>query len=169
MTIPYKYITLILLLTLGLATPPARAEAIPTPQATEAPVLLEPHELIPTMAQLALEPAESLTIVEPPKPVVSKPSYSGNTYDVGYCTWYVKNQLSWVQNGWGNASEWIQHTRSTSIPQVGMVAWKGGGYGHVAVVTGVGNGTVTISEANHKGWNIISSRTVPTGYFTYLY
>ncbi len=95
---------------------------------------------------------------------------TGNTYYAGQCVWYVKNQLSWVENGWGNASSWKYtsgHTVSTT-PAVGTVAWAKS-YGHVAIVTGVGNGTVSITEMNYEGAFVVSSRVAPTSEFEYIY
>jgi len=98
---------------------------------------------------------------------------SQNTYSYGYCTHYVKEQLSWVPNSLGHAVNWINGLKSTSTPKVGMVAWQGGwiasGLGHVAVVIGVDGDMVTVREKNFVGWNHISTRTVHVSEFTYLY
>lgn len=100
---------------------------------------------------------------------------SGNTYGYGYCTWYVKNALSWVPNGWGNANQWAYNARAqgytvSSTPIVGAVAQSSGGsLGHVAVVTGVSGDTVTISEMNYRAWNVVSSRSAPASSFVYIY
>lgn len=105
--------------------------------------------------------------------ITRRPVSSGNTYLYGYCTHFVKEQLSWVPNGLGNAVSWINGLNSTANPKVGMVAWQGGwvggGYGHVAVVTAVNGNMVTVSEKNYTGWNIVSTRTVHVSEFTYLY
>lgn len=97
-----------------------------------------------------------------------------NTYSAGYCTWYVKNKRPSIPNGWGNAVSWYGNAQAQGYatgltPRVGAVAWQGGGYGHVALVTGVGSGTVTITEMNFKGRYIVSSRTVPSTTFKYIY
>jgi len=100
---------------------------------------------------------------------------SGNTYSAGYCTWYVKNSLGWVPNGWGNANRWASNAAAqgytvSSTPIVGAVAQTSSGWaGHVAVVTAVGNGTVTVSEMNFKGRYVVSSRTVPVSSFVYIF
>lgn len=95
---------------------------------------------------------------------------SGNTYSPGQCTAFVKDQLGWVQNGWGNASDWKYRSGHTvsATPAVGTVAWAKG-YGHVAIVTAVGSGTVTVVEQNYKGPYIVSSRVAPTSEFEYIY
>lgn len=107
------------------------------------------------------------------------PSYSadytavpGNSYYAGRCTWYVKNQLPWVGNFWGNAAEWANNATYAgrvvdTNPAVGTVAVMMPGvayassYGHVAVVTGVNGDMITISEMNAKGEFVVSSRTIP--------
>lgn len=97
-------------------------------------------------------------------------SYTGNTYYVGQCVWYVKNQLSWVQNGWGNASDWKYtsgHTVST-VPIVGSVAWAVN-YGHVAIVESIGASTVQIREMNYTGVGVESRRQAPISEFEYIY
>lgn len=107
------------------------------------------------------------------------PSYSadytavpGNSYYAGQCTWYVKNQLPWVGNFWGNAAEWANNATYAgrvvdTNPAVGTVAVMMPGvayassYGHVAVVTDVNGDMITISEMNAKGEFVVSSRTIP--------
>ena len=96
----------------------------------------------------------------------------GNSYYAGQCTWYVKNQLPWVGNFWGNAAEWANNATYAgrvvdTNPAVGTVAVMMPGvayassYGHVAVVTGVNGDMITISEMNAKGEFVVSSRTIP--------
>ena len=135
-----------------------------------------PDEVIPER-QVFTQPVEIKPSESPYVGQKSPVSYqsSGNTYDRGYCTAFVKDSLGWVQNGWGDAKSWASrasaqgHTIS-SIPIVGAVAQTtAGGWGHVAVVIGVGNGTVTIREMNYKGWNIVSERVATTSSFTYIY
>ena len=109
------------------------------------------------------------------KPVRQAENSSGNTYSAGYCTWYVKNALSWVPNGWGNANRWASNARSqgytvSSVPVVGAVAQTSSGpLGHVAVVVSVNDTTITISEMNYKARYVVSTRTVPVSNFTYIY
>lgn len=95
---------------------------------------------------------------------------SSNTYTAGQCTAFVKDTLSWVQNGWGNANQWISlsgHSVS-SIPIVGSVA-SARTYSHVAVVIGVGEGTVTVREQNYDEPFIIDTRVAPISEFQYIY
>ena len=102
-------------------------------------------------------------------------SVSANTYDYGYCTWYVKNKRPDIGGYWGDANKWLGSaiaagytTGSTPVP--GAIAVSGESqWGHVAYVESVGNGTVTVSEMNYKGWGIVSTRTVSSSFFTYIY
>lgn len=101
---------------------------------------------------------------------------SGNTYDFGYCTWYVKSRRPDIPNSWGNASEWLGNAQAMgwatgSVPKSGAIGQtSGGSLGHVVYVEGVnGDGTVSISEMNYQGWNIRSTRVVGAAAFTYIY
>lgn len=99
----------------------------------------------------------------------------GNKYDYGYCTWYAYNRRAElgrpVGSFWGNAATWASYARGSgylvnNTPQVGAVMQAGGygGFGHVAVVESVGaDGSVTVSEMNYAGWNVLSTRTIPAG------
>ncbi|MFS8119841.1 MAG: LysM peptidoglycan-binding domain-containing protein [Microcoleus sp.] len=99
--------------------------------------------------------------------------YGGNTYDYGYCTYYVFNKRAAigrpVGSNWGNAVSWASYARSAGItvdhaPSAGAVLQNGGGYGHVAFVEQVNaDGSVRVSEMNFVGWNKISSRTLSAG------
>lgn len=99
-------------------------------------------------------------------------SSSGNRYIAGYCTWYVKNRRPDLPNNLGNASTWVsrasaQGLATGSTPAAGAVGQQGN---HVVYIESVnGDGTVTVSEMNQVGWNVISSRTVPASYFSYIY
>ncbi|MFL4498542.1 MULTISPECIES: LysM peptidoglycan-binding domain-containing protein [Weissella] len=105
---------------------------------------------------------------------------STNTYPYGQCTWYVKGDLNWVGNYWGNAVDWAStavaagHTVN-SVPTVGSIAYFAAGvqgassYGHVAVVESVNaDGTVTISEANYAGM-LYHERTIPTSGLLFIH
>lgn len=148
------------------------------------PQLTSPDLIEPEMALLVPENTDVLAerampaIIEPALSTVSKQtsapsgrsSVSGNTYYWGQCVWYIKNVVSWVENGWGNGNQWVYtsgHSVS-STPAVGTVA-SARSYNHVALVTAVGNGTVTISEMNYEGLGVISSRTAPVSEFQYIY
>lgn len=98
---------------------------------------------------------------------------AGNKYDYGYCTWYVYNKRAQigrpVGSFWGNAVSWASYARASgytvnNTPEVGAVLQNGGGYGHVAFVESVGaDGSVTVSEMNYAGWNVVSTRTISAG------
>jgi surface antigen len=106
--------------------------------------------------------------------VTSSNVSSENTYPFGQCTWYVKDQVSWVGNWWGNAVDWKTSALNAgrtvnTTPTVGSVAYFAPGvqgvrtqYGHVAVVDSVNaDGTITISEANYAGL-LYHQRTITT-------
>lgn len=99
-------------------------------------------------------------------------SSAGNTYTPGYCTWYVKNRRPDLPNNLGNADTWVSRARAQGIPtgatpRVGAAGQRGM---HVVYVESVnGDGTVTISEMNHKGLYVKSTRTLPASYFMYIY
>lgn len=99
-------------------------------------------------------------------------SSSGNTYTAGYCTWYVKNMRPDLPNNLGNAETWVSRAAAQGIPtgstpQVGAAGQRGN---HVVYVEAVnGDGTVTISEMNHKGLYVRTVRTLPASYFMYIY
>ena len=159
------------------AVPAAEVAPVEAPVVEQAPVVEE-------------APAVEAPVVEAPvaeevvadEPVAQTPNYNtdmtavpGNSYYAGQCTWYVKNTLPWVGNFWGNANQWAASAAAAgrlvdSNPTVGSVAVFMQGvagassYGHVAVVTGVNSGMVTISEMNAQGEYVVSSRTIsPAG------
>jgi len=98
-----------------------------------------------------------------------------NSYSYGYCTHFAKEYTGWVPNGWGNANMWATNARNqgytvSNTPVVGAVAQTSSGrLGHVAVVTAVGNGTVTVIEKNFQGWNVVSARIVSVNSFVYIH
>ncbi len=101
----------------------------------------------------------------------SGPMYGYNGYDYGYCTWYVATQIN-VPGNWGNAATWAYYARLSnwnvsSRPTVGSIAQKGGGFGHVAIVTAVHpDGSVTVRDMNgFAGWGAVGSGTVSSGFF----
>ena len=122
-------------------------------------------------AQDVAAPAPAAPVATPVVDDVATP----NTYPYGQCTWYVKGELSWVGNYWGNAADWAASAAAAGHtvdgrPAVGAIAQFGpgvqgaSGYGHVAVVDSVNpDGTITISEANYAGM-LYHERTIsPAG------
>jgi surface antigen len=99
-------------------------------------------------------------------------SSSGNLYTPGYCTWYAKNKRPDLPNNLGNADTWVSRARAQGIPtgstpRAGAIGQRGM---HVVYVERVNrDGTVTISEMNHKGLYVITTRTLPASYFMYIY
>ena len=76
---------------------------------------------------------------------------------------------------WGDARNWDDVARRLGyrvdhVPAIGAVAQSDAGrVGHVAWVTAIGPGTVTIEEYNHALPGGYGSRTVPVGDFRYLH
>lgn len=99
-------------------------------------------------------------------------SSSGNTYVRGYCTYYAKQRRPDLPNNLGNANTWVSRASSQGIPtgstpRVGAIGQQGM---HVVYIEKVNSdGTVATREMNYKGLGIVSSRTVPASYFTYIY
>lgn len=101
----------------------------------------------------------------------SAPIYGSNGYDFGNCTWYVASQIN-VPSNWGNADTWAYYARLSgwnvsTAPTPGSIAQTSAGYfGHVAIVRSVnGNGSVTISEMNFDGFDVVDTRTVSASEF----
>ena len=76
---------------------------------------------------------------------------------------------------WGNAQHWDEAASEIGylvddVPAVGAVAQTdAGSHGHVAWVSAVGDGTVTIEEYNYAVAGGYDVRTVPTSTFRYLH
>ena len=87
-----------------------------------------------------------------------------HNFPYGQCTWYVA-QHRYIPWG-GNAGTWLYHARAYGAktgktPKVGaIVVTSESWYGHVAIVTKVKGGKITIKEMNYKGWAIASTRTL---------
>lgn len=120
--------------------------------------------------------------VSAPAPAAAAPRASasyggGNTYDYGYCTWYVKNRRgASIPNMLGNANTWYSRAAAQgmavgSVPQAGAVATTtAGAYGHVAYVESVNaDGSINISEMNAPQWGAVTYRTAKASEFLYIY
>lgn len=102
---------------------------------------------------------------------------AGNTYDYGYCTWYVKNRRgASIPNGLGNANTWYSRAAGMgmsvgSVPKAGAVGTTTrGGLGHVVYVESVNaDGSANISEMNAPTWGGVTYRTAAAGEFMYIY
>lgn len=138
-------------------------------------------EVIPTRE---LPAAVSLPTVTPgvstplPTPVQNSANYGGgNTYDAGYCTWYVKNRRgASLPNNLGNANTWFARAQAQGMatgytPRAGAVGTTtAGAYGHVVYVEAVnGDGTITISEMNYAGLYSQRTRVANASEFSYIY
>lgn len=153
-------------------TVPATDEILAERPLPESPKPLAPAVVAP---KVPAPVAKKRAAVSPPrtKTVAQvRGSSSGNTYTAGYCTWYVKNKRPDLPNNLGNADTWVaraaaQGFATGSTPRVGAVGQRGM---HVVYVEAVnGDGTVNISEMNHAGLYVITNRTLPANYFSYIY
>lgn len=99
------------------------------------------------------------------------PIYGYNGYDYGYCTWYVATQIP-VPANWGNASTWAYYAarsgwKVSTTPTVGAIAQRGGGEGHVAIVTAVNpDGSIQVRDMNGiAGWGRVGYGPKGAGVF----
>ena len=95
---------------------------------------------------------------------------AGNMYEPGQCTWHVKNNISWVGNDWGDASNWSYNAgldgyATHATPKAGAVAWRSG---HVGYVLDVKAGQVLISEMNYD-WTPYHQREIWVDVSAYQY
>ena len=113
-----------------------------------------------------------------PGVVAAKPVYDGsNTYDYGYCTWYVKNRRgASIPNMLGNANTWYSRAAAAGMavgsePRAGAVGTTTrGSLGHVVYVESVnGDGTINISEMNAPVFGGVTYRTAGAAEFIYIY
>lgn len=109
-------------------------------------------------------------------PGVTRGATAGNTYDAGYCTWYVKNRRPDLPNNLGNANTWYSRAAAEgysvgSTPRAGAVGTTtAGDLGHVVYVERVnGDGSIVISEMNYAGLYSQRTRTASAGEFLYIY
>lgn len=153
---------------------------IPTPEETlaerplpEPPVVPVPVAPAPVAPKPAASAAKKPAVAAPraKTSTIARGSSAGNTYDPGYCTWYVKNMRPSLPNNLGNADTWVsraaaQGMATSSTPTVGAVGQRGM---HVVYVESInGDGTVNISEMNYAGLYVITRRTLPASYFQYI-
>lgn len=101
----------------------------------------------------------------------------GNTYDWGYCTWYVKNKRgATLPNGLGNANMWYWNAQRTGLP-VGSEPRPGavgtttrGSLGHVVYVESINaDGSIQISEMNAPTFGGVTYRRATASEFVYIY
>lgn len=136
--------------------------------------------LIPDGSKAAAA-AATATRVEPGSKWTGSATYgSYNGYDFGYCTYWVAKLRAGAGNpvpmNLGNATTWATRAAAMGLPtgttpRVGAaVVTKTTGAGHVAYVTAVNDdGTITVSEMNHIGWNKTDTRTLADTGFRYIY
>jgi surface antigen len=145
---------------------------IPEPEEVlEERIFVEPEPVVKS-SHASTRSISTTTSTTKAKTTSSVGSTAGNTYYAGYCTWYVKNRRPDIPNRLGNASSWVSNASAQgfatgSTPVVGAVGQQGN---HVVYVESVnGDGTVTISDMNYAGWNVVTTRTVSASSFYYIY
>lgn len=128
-------------------------------------VIPEPGEVLAERA-LPTPPVSQIPQSAAPGVVgIARAVIPGNSYSPGFCTFHVKNMRPDLPNFLGDAHAWLgsaqaQGLSTGSQPAVGAVAvTTAGSFGHVAYVIGVSGGSITISEMNYQGWNVVSTRT----------
>ena len=151
----------------------SQAAASSAAQASQAAASSAATQSAAQASQATAQPQKLATTAPSANNSVVSADTAGNTYPAGQCTWFVKGDLSWVGNHWGNASAWgasataAGHTvnSSASVGSIALFAPGVGGassYGHVAVVDSVNpDGTISISEANYAG-KAFNERTIST-------
>ena len=106
--------------------------------------------------------------------VNSRGTSGGNRNAYGNCTWFAWEYRQDIGRPLPNAVLGHANTWNLSLgrmgylinrsPAVGAIMQSsagGGGYGHVAVVTGIdSDGSVTVREMNYAGYNVVSERTL---------
>ena len=146
------------------------------------PDLIYPGQvfLIPDNSEQLADRPVPAAVVQQLAPAAAAPTtrgaIAGNTYDAGYCTWYVKNRRPDLPNNLGNANTWYYRAQAQgyavgSAPRAGAVGTTTAGeFGHVVYVERVnGDGTILISEMNYAGLYSQRTRTAGAGDFLYIY
>lgn len=126
--------------------------------------------------QLADRPVPAAVVAALAPQTATRGPATGNTYDAGYCTWYVKNRRPDLPNGLGNANTWYSRAAGMglphgSTPRAGAVGTTtAGDYGHVVYVELVNSdGSIVISEMNYAGLYSQRTRTASASEFLYIY
>ncbi|PKH43548.1 CHAP domain-containing protein [Nocardioides alpinus] len=171
---------------------PTPSPTPPKPGEKEAPVVEPPPP--PPPPPPVLDPVSG-HLYDPrgPKPVCESRVWSINGsigdswgFVLRNCTSFVawrlqeRNRMAGFANDfggehWGNAENWDDVARRLGyrvdgVPAIGAVAQSDNGrVGHVAWVSAIGPGTVTIEEYNHATPGGYGSRAVPVGDFRYLH
>jgi len=87
----------------------------------------------------------------------------------GQCTSHVASKRP--VGYWNNAISWTWQAQrdgwaTGTTPRVGAIGQKGN---HVVYVTGVGNGTFSLSEMNYAGLGVVTYRTVSSAGWNFIY
>lgn len=105
------------------------------------------------------------------------PSYGGNGYDWGWCTWHAANRRAQIgrpiPTNWGNAIGWRYNAAASgyrvgNTPEAGAVVYHKniGGWGHVAFVEKVTEDGAWFSDMNFPIWGRATNRFVPASEFS---
>lgn len=152
-------------------------QALLKPTKTQKPKPKVVKPVPPPPAPAPVPPPAPAPPPPPPAPLTFPVAPFGtyaNLYDFGNCTWYVASRKP-VPNTWGNANTWADGARAagitvSSVPVVGAIAQTSAGWaGHVAIVVGVGDGTVTVAEMNVLGLDVVDTNTYSASTFVYIY
>ncbi len=122
---------------------------------------------------IAAAPARSVASFSAASPSSFTPSYGGNGYDWGWCTYYAAGR-SGAPGNWGNANTWAYYARISgwrvsSAPTPGAIFQTPAGWaGHVGIVEEVSadgaqikisdmNGISGFGRVGYSGWMPASS------------
>ena len=147
-------------------------ETLTIPNADE--VLADRPPVSPPAAPVSVSSPEVAQVTTQAPSVSYRGSGGPNGYDVGWCTWWVKEKRPDIGGYWGDAGyNWISAAQAAgfstgSIPVAGAIGVQPG---HVVYVESVSGSNVNISE---MGWGyrantVPNYRTVSASEFTYIY
>jgi len=152
---------------------------IATPAAVLNPITKPAHAEVGIIAPAPfqrIEPLKPTKLALQPELTRAKRTGGPNLYFAGQCVDGVKRWKPEVRGDWHNAIDWKANALEdgwtvSTTPIVNSVAWSGKGrYGHVALVIGVGPGTVTIREWNYNFVPFAERvRVAPVSSFEYIY
>ncbi|MBI4100899.1 LysM peptidoglycan-binding domain-containing protein [Candidatus Microgenomates bacterium] len=111
------------------------------------------------------------------------PSYGGNGYDYGWCTWWAAERRAQlgrpIPRNWDNAISWRYNAAASGYrvgpnPENGAVAYYKniGGWGHVGIVEQVSGDGAWFSDMNYPIWGQVTRRFVPAseyGNYSFIY
>lgn len=137
-------------------------------------VLADRPSVSPPAAPVSVPSVNQVEVTTSAPSVSYRGSGGPNGYDVGWCTWWVKEKRPDINGYWGDAGySWISQAQAAgfstgSTPVAGAIGVQAG---HVVYVESVSGSQVNISE---MGWGyrantVPNYRTVSASQFTYIY